>query len=218
MYTDVHDGLFPTADWTQFEPPNYPPNQHGDPWFHPSGYGYVPSNWSTVLLDTYDDDPLNLSLVCPGDTRTQGANLELRDRSATNNHDDAESIGMGVSYWLSYSLYLGPRALTRSRPTIDERYFVSQRLDMVRYPSLKGTIKERLPVHDSAQKQVDIGAATFPARFNVGATDGHVKFRSTDTFHPGLVFGDRGDPLTGGSRSLINAIDFTRNGIYGRDW
>lgn len=218
LYTDAHNGLFPTADWTRYEPPSYPPRQQGDPWFHPSGYGFVPRNWSTVMPDTYDGDPLHLSLVCPGDTRARNANLELRNPSSAVGQVFARDIGMGVSYSLSYSFFLDPRALARSQPAIDERSFVTQRLDSILHPALKGALKDGLPVHDAAQKQADIGVAFFPTWFNVGAADGHVNYRSTQSFRPGLVFGDRSDPLTGVSRSPATAIDFTVGGILGRDW
>lgn len=213
MYCDASDGVFPTWDWT-----GGPPRPSGyvghNPLFHPTGYAFVRSYWHDVMADGYfEGDRLHSSLVCPADRLLREEYERLREKRAAE----------GVDYWrhagysLAYALFLNPDALAENAYRLDVSDFRTQRMDAIRYPSSKGTMKEEAGLHDG--RRDPYGGTSLPASLNVAAGDGHVRYRSTDDFLPGVVYDDpRFTPEMWPELGKGMAVDFTRDGVHGRDW
>lgn len=215
MYCDASKGVFPTWDWRGRQGPSIEgPIELHNPFLHPSGYGDVPFNWHGVMAQGYfEGDRLHPSLVCPGDRPLREEYERLRAKRAAEGVDDWR----GAGYSLAYALFLNPEALAENSYRLDASDFRTQRMDAIRYPSSKGTMKDAPGQHDGEQ---DLSVHTrLPTWINVAAGDGHVKYRWTDDFRPGVVYDDpRFTPEMWARLGKGMAVDFTRLGVHGRDW
>ena len=185
--------------------------------------------WPVPVLDAYDHNPFHRSLRCPANAAE--TDQEARWAEEALGKDRSEIVGLH-SYRMSAAMLLDPQSLIPSLDpeTVPVLVYAAQRVDRVRYPSLKACLFDRGPYHDPGQTRWPM---VFPPYLlNVSAADGSARELDTADATPGVPpradaspgFGQRppNDPGAAEARRRLDMeaskLDRTPHGVLGMDW
>ncbi len=219
MYADDSQGSVPLA---------YTRDREHRGWRAPNGQslptGYfatAASFWAYPMLDEYDNNWLNESLLSSNDQVSE----QVAEIHAQRSGIQVQDLGIPLTRSISRSFYFSSRSLRQDAVPYSSSREQVGKLTNVSSPSVKALLVEFEPFHD----EFSVGSnfvvqAPLPYRRMVVATDLSTQLRSIADAQPAVLLSLDTPAHTPDPEAylqlqrLISSFDFTRDAIKGRDW
>jgi prepilin-type N-terminal cleavage/methylation domain-containing protein len=195
-----------------YVPDEPPPTMGDDDW-----YLAIAGLWYAPMIDAYGGTIFNESLHCPADedwALTREMLLDLIEQQ----HADIKQVRYTINYTMSAAMYLDPAALDPEHPGIEPRHYIGQRQTDVLFPSQKAALYECLPLHDKNYHHDGVIQGDLFYSRNIAACDGSVAYRHDRDLIPGVLVPGHYDPEYEDLYQNLMTLEFTPNGVHGRDW
>lgn len=193
-----------------YVPDEPPPTLGDDDW-----YLAITGLWYAPMIDAYGGTIFNESLHCPDDEGWPIMRDMLRARFGKKNITRVRGT---LQYEMSAAMYLDPAALDPEHPGIEPRYYIGQRQSDVLFPSQKAALYEGTPFHDKSYNHDGVVRGDLFYSRNVAACDGSAAYRHGRDLIPGVLVPGYYEPKYKELYQNLMTLQFTTNGIHGRDW
>lgn len=177
-------------------------------------YLSVSGYWSYVLRDSYNNDSLHPSLICPVDRDTADLVADVGEKMER----EPSQVVFALDRVMSASMYVRPSWCREDQDRWDMAAGTVGKVSLVRYPSSKAGLYEIMPFHDERMVTVYEPVPNPPYPLSVVAVDSSAASRRTDDAIPPVLIDGPYVGEVADTRRAMGTFGLTRDGWLGRDW